>query len=80
MDSSCHQWDIVIANAFRKAKNMNVLGPNSKYNWHVKDLVRNIQSREGYSACFLSNKICVNSECSWMPLCNCNDKQTPIES
>lgn len=80
MDSQGHQCDVVIASAFRKAKSMNVLSSNSKYNWHVKDLVRNIQSKEGYSTCFLSNKPCTNSDCAWMPLCNCNDRQTPIES
>jgi hypothetical protein len=81
MDSQGHHCDVVIANAFRKAKSMNVLSSNSKYNWYVKDLVRNIQSKEGYSMCFLSNnKSCTNYECAWMSLCNCNDKQTPIES
>lgn len=80
MNSDGFSCDVLIASAFKKAKSMKVISDNSSYNWHVKDLIRHIQLNEGFQTCFLSNSTCSNDKCYWRGLCNCNSKQTPIES
>lgn len=69
-------WDQILAEAARTAI---VAGIISNYSFFPETLIRNIQIHEGNSPCFLSRNPCSNKGCKWYPLCNSDDRRSPLE-